>query len=280
MTEDLANLVNLVENFYPDETILSRYSHKREEVAKLLPNLRNRFERRTALQGSIFQRRNAGASDEDLLAGLQGEERTWAEDWIARERKRRYGLARHINLSLYDDGVPFEEIRPQCEEIISTLEGREKAWARATLNSFDLYHKRERGEEIPPGPHYDCFDPECVALCRVMNSLPGITTIESCCGHGISSFGVFFRYEASPEHERSGLCLLTLAQDRRYWRYGHQWKIELSISDRFWGTDGAVTYYLESVAFGEEAYRQADNLAERILEWKESKHTWPKESSK
>lgn len=39
----------------------------------------------------------------------------------------------------------------------------------------------------------DRMDPECVALCDVLNTLPGIRTFESCCGHGEHPFIVFFR---------------------------------------------------------------------------------------
>lgn len=28
------------------------------------------------------------------------------------------------------------------------------------------------------------MDPECVLLCTAMNTMPGIRTVESCCGHG------------------------------------------------------------------------------------------------
>lgn len=36
------------------------------------------------------------------------------------------------------------------------------------------------------------MDPECVAICDAMNALPGITTFESCCGHGKHEHWIFF----------------------------------------------------------------------------------------
>ena len=36
------------------------------------------------------------------------------------------------------------------------------------------------------------MDAECVELCDVLNELPGITTCESCCGHGVYPFQIFF----------------------------------------------------------------------------------------
>lgn len=36
------------------------------------------------------------------------------------------------------------------------------------------------------------MDKECVALCDVLNSIPGLQTVESCCGHNRNPFQVFF----------------------------------------------------------------------------------------
>lgn len=40
------------------------------------------------------------------------------------------------------------------------------------------------------------IDPECVAICEAMNRMPGIRTIESCCGHGRHSFNVYFKSDS------------------------------------------------------------------------------------
>ena len=39
------------------------------------------------------------------------------------------------------------------------------------------------------------MDPECIPLCDALNSLPGIHTRESCCGHGKHPHMVFFTAE-------------------------------------------------------------------------------------
>lgn len=70
------------------------------------------------------------------------------------------------------------------------------------------------------------MDIHCVGLCDAMNALPGITTFESCCGHGESTFRIWFT-ATDPQ----GLFILTRCSDRRYWRYGHRWTIELSVGD-------------------------------------------------
>ena len=36
------------------------------------------------------------------------------------------------------------------------------------------------------------MDPECVRLCDFVNSCAGLSTFESCCGHGRHEFMVFF----------------------------------------------------------------------------------------
>jgi|SRR5882672_1806175 len=41
-------------------------------------------------------------------------------------------------------------------------------------------------------PYNGSMDRECIALCNALNSLPGIATFESCCGHDETPFLVFF----------------------------------------------------------------------------------------
>jgi len=37
------------------------------------------------------------------------------------------------------------------------------------------------------------MDPECISLCEALNDLPGISTFESCQGHGRHPFWIFFK---------------------------------------------------------------------------------------
>lgn len=47
--------------------------------------------------------------------------------------------------------------------------------------------------QIPePASYSGRMDLECMALCDALNALPGITTFESCCGHGKRPFQVWF----------------------------------------------------------------------------------------
>ena len=46
------------------------------------------------------------------------------------------------------------------------------------------------------------MDTECIALCEALNKLPGIMTVESCCGHGKQPYHVWFQaadLEALPQ---------------------------------------------------------------------------------
>ncbi len=110
---------------------------------------------------------------------------------------------------------------------------------------------------------YDQYmDIECIDLCNAMNSLPGIVTMESCCGHGASPYHIFFRVTDSKE----GLFFLTRCVNHRYWKYGYLWKIELIVGDSV-HEDGElpITYLLTSDPIvGEDAYMQANDLLENM----------------
>lgn len=74
---------------------------------------------------------------------------------------------------------------------------------------------------------YDEYmDVECIPLCNALNSLPGIETLESCCGHTKKPFAIWFRCNSELSLRFLGRCI-----DRRYWKYGNNWRIELDNSD-------------------------------------------------
>lgn len=41
--------------------------------------------------------------------------------------------------------------------------------------------------------NYEEFDKECVELCKTLNNMNNVETIESCCGHFKNRFIIFFR---------------------------------------------------------------------------------------
>ena len=107
------------------------------------------------------------------------------------------------------------------------------------------------------------MDDEVRDLCDAMNALPGIKTTNSCCGHGAGQFSIFFEVTAE-----TGLFFLTRCVDRRYWKYGYLWGIELSVGDRYEPEKGRprpVAYHLHSGPIvGEDAYAQAQDLVRNM----------------
>lgn len=74
---------------------------------------------------------------------------------------------------------------------------------------------------------YDKFmDEDCIGLCDAMNELEGCTTFESCCGHCINPYGIFF-YCTSPY----SLAVLARSIDRRYLPSEIQWTINLETTE-------------------------------------------------
>ena len=110
---------------------------------------------------------------------------------------------------------------------------------------------------------YDEYmDKECLELCDAMNALPGIRTNESCCGHSGGPFDIFFRVDAK---NNKGLFFLTRCVDRRYWKYGYLWKIQLSVGDLYNNGILPIEYILTSNPIvGEDAYAQAKSLVENM----------------
>ena len=115
--------------------------------------------------------------------------------------------------------------------------------------------------EIP----YDQMDPEVIKLCKAINALPSLNTYLSCCGHGQTPFRIWFHLDKNIQNLQ-GLFFLTRCCDKRYWKYGDEWSISLSISDTY-ESEGRypVNFMLQSKARGEKAYAQAKDLYENMI---------------
>lgn len=75
-------------------------------------------------------------------------------------------------------------------------------------------------------------DEECVDLCNLLNTLPGLETIESCCGHCRELYMVFFRCD-----NLDTLTRLGRAVDKRYSDYNFEIVLDTCDSNpknRFW----------------------------------------------
>ena len=113
--------------------------------------------------------------------------------------------------------------------------------------------KKNMSMSILPGS----MDSECIELCNAINLIPGLRTIESCCGHGSSNFLVFLKVD--------GVLGIKNLPELLYWldpcHVGFRWWCKVK-------TDCAMsptTFYIESEVKGEEAYKQAKEIADSII---------------
>jgi hypothetical protein len=106
--------------------------------------------------------------------------------------------------------------------------------------------------------------PENTNLIDVITSLPGINNVSS----NLSFFGesdtlnIFFHVSKNCD---KGLFLLTRCCDKRYFQYGHNWKIELSVADQYKNNTLPICYMLSSYKVtGKNAEKQAKALVDNI----------------
>jgi hypothetical protein len=98
------------------------------------------------------------------------------------------------------------------------------------------------------------MDPECIALCDAINHIPGLQTTESCCGHGESLFRIWFTVTDPKEFS---VLLYYLVPCHVGFLWNCYAKTDCGMSP--------VGYYIESQVKGEEAYEQANKIAEEII---------------
>lgn len=85
-------------------------------------------------------------------------------------------------------------------------------------------------KEFAYNSKYDgLMDNECIKICNYLNSLPDIETVDSCYGHGVDSFMIFFYHYGK---NIQGLSFLGRCVDRRYFKFGEDVNILLSNADR------------------------------------------------
>lgn len=116
--------------------------------------------------------------------------------------------------------------------------------------------------------YYGGMDKESIPLCDAINALPGLKTIESCCGHGEKPFMIWFQCDCSTQ---DGLFFLTRCMDRRYWKHGYDWSVSLEVGDTLQSDYILPTYFVlqsQSIhgkkSVGKEAYKQAKSLIENM----------------
>ncbi len=103
------------------------------------------------------------------------------------------------------------------------------------------------------------MDPECITLCNALNTLPGVRTHASCCGHGKSPYWIGLTVDP-----RQLIHLLGLTgaggyeKSVTYWSDGHvnkgwkdRWSLHVSLPNEAWlrvrkdGLLDAICVYLE-----------------------------------
>lgn len=97
--------------------------------------------------------------------------------------------------------------------------------------------------DISPMP----MDAECVKLCDALNGMPGIMTIDSCCGHGERPFFVTFA-AASMDALRSVVEKI----DKTNWRIEALFKRDTGLLFKLIG------------GIGKSAYEEAQDLIRKI----------------
>jgi hypothetical protein len=105
------------------------------------------------------------------------------------------------------------------------------------------------------------MDEECIGLCDAINRIPGLRTIESCCGHARRKFNIWFMVD-----DPKNLPILLYYCDRCH--IGFNWSCIVY-------TDCAmspVRYRLTSESVGAEAYEEAQKIADKITEYQDAVH--------
>lgn len=115
---------------------------------------------------------------------------------------------------------------------------------------------------------YDSFmDPECVELCDALNSIPGILTEASCCGHEKYRFSVWFKVT-----DMSALFIIGRITSRNYMP-APQWKCRVEVIDS--DKQNPVRFHLSSgKTKGKKAYKQASEMAEIIRRYVSGDLKW------
>ena len=105
---------------------------------------------------------------------------------------------------------------------------------------------------------YDVFmDPECIPICDALNRIPGIRTLESCCGHGKHGFWVWF----TVSQPFKNLTVVGRVFDSRYGGL-EEWDCILDNTD---SPEASPVFYINShTIMGPVAYEQANKIAENL----------------
>ena len=99
------------------------------------------------------------------------------------------------------------------------------------------------------------MDKECIPLCDALNLLPGVTTIESCCGHSKDNFNVFFTVDSLKALGSLVQFFESCHSGQPYWKvcvYGL--------------CDNEIAYFVIRGPIGEPGYESSKTIATKIIE--------------
>lgn len=132
---------------------------------------------------------------------------------------------------------------------------------RLTYNS-----KEKKQFMLKEKQKYDEYmDAPCISLCDAINSLPGIVTTESCCGHLNGQFMVF-----ADCNDLNSLAILARAFNRRYSGTNLLWKVEIETADSPKEKFPTFTVFIHT----EQSYISTDQMEKDISQLCENIEYW------
>lgn len=115
--------------------------------------------------------------------------------------------------------------------------------------------------------NHEIMDPLCILLCDVLNSVSGIKTTESCCGHGKTPYRIWFK---CLKNDSYGLSLITRAIDRRYSNTNLMWTIRMETVDTIDPGYMSASFLLESdrpYLTEDEINQDINQIIDNISHW-------------
>jgi len=112
------------------------------------------------------------------------------------------------------------------------------------------------------------MDQEVIALCRALNSIKGINTTGSCCGHGTEPLTVWMNADSVKY-----LSIFLWAGCHRHWDW-KGWHLSLDVADPNRKEKARIHFVLTTEDKGEPAYARARELADKIDAAVDSLQQW------
>lgn len=166
----------------------------------------------------------------------------------------------------YDDcGIILQRFKIYTNVTNADTKGLELHIYSNNTIGIEIKENKKDMEEKNDNRYDGRMDEECITLCDILNSLPGVETTSSCCGHCKNDFMIFFNCNNS-----YSLAVISRAFNKRYSGTYLEWKIEIETLD-----NGRYDYFMHSVKpYPSEFEMKADveQLIENLEFWKSEEH--------